>query len=410
MQSSCAHPAERGLFCRRPHAAPRARSGYDFGVELARSGKGQVVTRSLRCPACGELAEVPSCPSCGAELSTGGVRATDRDQTQRDRDQTWSDHDQSSSDQDQTWSDHDQTASESDQRSADDDQHAADDDLAAGGDRAAYHRSALARQRSSRDRAAVSAVREESAAERLRTADERDLAAARRDRGAEGRDELARLHDLEDDEDASREDILSRSRRDRARAAADRAKAADDRARAASDRQEAARERAEAVRHRTESAHDLKFATTDELTGAWTRRFGLEEMSRELERAHRTGASLMLAFIDVDGLKQVNDSQGHLAGDMLLRRVGKTLRANVRPYDVIVRYGGDELVCAMPNLSAAEARVRFEKVAAELTAANAKHSVTFGLAEAGPADSLQELIARADADLLEARRSGQSNG
>ena len=63
-----------------------------------------------------------------------------------------------------------------------------------------------------------------------------------------------------------------------------------------------------------ESAGDLRFATTDELTGAWTRRFGLEEVSRELERAHRTGASLVLAFIDVDGLKQVNDSQGHLAG------------------------------------------------------------------------------------------------
>jgi GGDEF domain-containing protein len=59
-----------------------------------------------------------------------------------------------------------------------------------------------------------------------------------------------------------------------------------------------------------ESADDLRFATTDELTAAWTRRFGLEEVSRELERAHRTGASLVFAFIDVDGLKQVNDSQG----------------------------------------------------------------------------------------------------
>jgi diguanylate cyclase (GGDEF)-like protein len=375
-----------------------------------------VVTKVVRCPACGEVSAVPSCPSCGAEFPTGAVGqirdhpATDRDQTQRDRDQTWSDHDQTTSDQDQTWSDHDQTASESDQRSADEDQHAADDDLAAGGDRDTYQRSALARERSSRDRAAASAVRDESAAARLGTAEERDRAAALRDRGAAGRDELARLHDLEDDEEASREEILLRAKRDRARAAADRAKAADDRTRAAADRQEAARERAEALRYQTESADDLKFATTDELTGAWTRRFGLEEVSRELERAHRTGASLVLAFIDVDGLKQVNDSQGHLAGDMLLQLVSEALRANVRPYDVIVRYGGDELVCAMPNISTPEARTRFERFAAVLTAANAKHSVTFGLAEAEPADSLQELIARADADLLEARRSAQSNG
>jgi diguanylate cyclase (GGDEF)-like protein len=181
------------------------------------------------------------------------------------------------------------------------------------------------------------------------------------------------------------------------------------RPRAAADRQEAARERAEARRDSTKSADDLKLATTDELTGAWTRKLGLEEVSRELERAHRTGARLVLAFVDVDGLKAVNDSQGHLAGDALLRLLGETLRANVRPYDVIVRYGGDELLCAMPNLGVREARARFEKIAAVLAAADADHSVTFGLAEAEPADSLRELIARADADLLEARQSPTSN-
>jgi diguanylate cyclase (GGDEF)-like protein len=351
------------------------------------------VTILMRCPACGEVSVVPNCVACGAELLTDGGQ-----------DQTWSDGDQTASDQDQTWSDHDQTASESDQRSADEDQHAADDDLAAGGNWVSHHRSALAREQSSRDRAAVAAIRDESAAARLQTAEERDRAATLRDRGAEGRDHLARLHDLEDDENASREDILLRLRRDRARAAADRAKAADDRVRAAADRQAAARERAEAVRLRTESADDLRSATIDELTGAWARRFGLEEVSREFERANRTGASLVLAFIDVDGLKQVNDSQGHLAGDTLLRLVGETVRANVRPYDVTVRYGGDELICAMPNLSVPEARERFERIAAILAAADAMHSVSFGLAEAEPDDSLQDLIARADADLLEARR------
>jgi diguanylate cyclase (GGDEF)-like protein len=358
------------------------------------------LTKAVRCPTCGELTELPSCPACGSELVTSGC----------DQDQTLSDHDQTASDQDQTWSDHDQTASESDQQSADEDQHAADDDLAAGGDKGAHQRSALARERSSRDRAAISAVRDEIAAARQRTADERDRAAALRDRGAAGRDELARLHDLEDDQKGSREDILWRSRRDRARAAADRAKAADDRARAAADRQEAARERAEAFRQRREAADDPKFVATDALTGAWTRRLGLEEVSRELERAHRTGASLVLAFIDVDGLKQLNDSQGHLAGDSLLQLLGQTLRANVRPYDVIVRYGGDELICAMPNLSASEATARFEKIAAILAAADGKHSVTFGLAEAETVDTLQELLARADADLLQVRRSRHGNG
>src|SRR5205823_8479244 len=313
------------------------------------------------------------------------------------------------SDQDQTWSDHDQTASERDQRSADEDQHAADDDFAAGGDAITYHRSALARERSGRDRDAVSVVRAEIAAARLRTAADRDRAAELRDRGAEGRDALARLHDLQDDADASREDILLRAERDRARAAADRAKAADDRARAAADREEAARERAAARRDRTESADNLKLATTDELTGAWTRKLGLEEVSRELERAHRTGTRLVLAFVDVDGLKAVNDSQGHLAGDALLRLLGETLRANVRLYDVVVRYGGDELLCAMPNLGVREARVRFAKIAVVLAAADADHSVTFGLVEVEFVDGLQELIARANADVLEARHALTNN-
>jgi diguanylate cyclase (GGDEF)-like protein len=252
---------------------------------------------------------------------------------------------------------------------------------------------------------AVSFLRDEGAAARLRTAEDRDQAAALHDRRAERRDALARLDDLQDDADVSRDDILLRAASDRARSAADRVKAADDRALAAADREEAASERAEALRDHTESADSLKLAMTDALTGVWTRRFGLESVSRELERAHRTGAPLVLAFIDVDGLKQVNDSQGHLDGDTLLHLVSETVRANVRPYDVIVRYGGDEFVCAMPNLRAPEARVRFEKIAAALTAVNAEHSVTYGLAEAEPTDSLQELIARADAELLEVRRA-----
>ena len=89
--------------------------------------------------------------------------------------------------------------------------------------------------------------------------------------------------------------------------------------------------------------NNLRRATTDELTGARTRTFGLEEIARELERAHRTGGTLVLAFVDVDGLKAGQRHEGHLAGDALLRLVGETIRANVRPYDLIVRYGGDEL-------------------------------------------------------------------
>ena len=356
------------------------------------------MTKGVRCSACGEATAVLVCASCGSELPNVLLEPLD---------ETSSDHDQTASDHDQTWSDHDQTASDRDQRSADEDQHAADDDFAAGGDASSHRRGVRARERSSQDRHLVSAMRDETAATRVDTAEKRDRAAELRDRGAAGRDELARLHDLQNDAGASHEDLLLRAQRDRYRAAADRAKAADDRKRAAADRAQAARERGEAHRSRAEAENALAVATTDELTGAWTRNLGLAQVSHELERSHRVGTKLVVAFVDVDGLKEVNDSHGHLAGDALLRLVGETLRANVRPYDVVVRYGGDELLCAMPNLTAVDATTRFEKIAAALTSAGTGHSVTFGLAEAESADSLEDLIMRADDALLEARRSSQ---
>ncbi|MDP9491366.1 MAG: GGDEF domain-containing protein [Actinomycetota bacterium] len=246
-------------------------------------------------------------------------------------------------------------------------------------------------------------MRDQTATSRLETAEERDRSAELRDRGAAGRDRVARLHDQEYDADASREDILLRAERDRARAAADRAKAADDRYRAAGDRSEAAAERVAA-------RHHLELAATDELTGTLTRTFGLSALIREVERARRTGSPLMLAFIDVDRLKQVNDTQGHSAGDRLLHLIATTIRANVRPYDLIMRYGGDEFLCAMPNLSRAGAEERMKKVSAGLTAAAEGCSITFGLAQHEDAEGVQELISRADADLLKARAARRGQG
>lgn len=118
----------------------------------------------------------------------------------------------------------------------------------------------------------------------------------------------------------------------------------------------------------------------------------------------------MLAFIDVDGLKHVNDTQGHLAGDALLQLVGETIREHVRPYDVIVRYGGDEFVCAMPGLNEAGAAARFSDIGNVLKAVDAQHSVSVGLAEARPGDDLELLLARADADLLEGRSHETGTG
>jgi diguanylate cyclase (GGDEF)-like protein len=177
------------------------------------------------------------------------------------------------------------------------------------------------------------------------------------------------------------------------------------RAEAAADRAAAERERAEAQRLRDETAAMLAAAGTDELTGAWSRRFGLEELERMLARAYREGTPVTLVFVDVDKLKRVNDLHGHQAGDELLALIGEVVRAHLRSYDVVVRYGGDEFVCGIANFSEGDARARFDDIATILKLLDRAHSISFGVAEALPGESLHRLIMRADAALLHARET-----
>ena len=113
----------------------------------------------------------------------------------------------------------------------------------------------------------------------------------------------------------------------------------------------------------------------------------------------------MLAFVDVDGLKAANDSGGHAAGDRMLRAVADALRAKLRAHDLIIRYGGDEFVCAVSGLTAADAATRLRLVNVALEALPERASVTVGLAELAADESPAELVARADAALYAERQN-----
>jgi len=177
---------------------------------------------------------------------------------------------------------------------------------------------------------------------------------------------------------------------------------------AAIDRTAAANDRTAAAIDRAAAAQDRAAASTDELTGTYLRGPGHVELERELTRARRTGKPLVLAFIDVDGLKQVNDTQGHGAGDQLLREVAIVLREQSRAYDVIVRHGGDEFLCALPGISMEEAASRMELVHDALAAGPNQWTVTAGLAELEDDDTLETLIERADIALYAKR--GENRG
>ena len=180
--------------------------------------------------------------------------------------------------------------------------------------------------------------------------------------------------------------------------------ATDTEAARSTDREAAAIDRAAAAIDREMAEQLHAAASIDALTGAYLRGPGDVELEREIVRAQRTAQPLVLAFIDVDGLKAVNDSQGHAAGDQLLRDVAAVLRDQSRDYDVIVRYGGDEFVLALPGMTLDQARERIGLVQAALSSSPDPRSVSVGLALLEEEDTLESLIERAD-DALRAIQS-----
>jgi diguanylate cyclase (GGDEF)-like protein len=149
-------------------------------------------------------------------------------------------------------------------------------------------------------------------------------------------------------------------------------------------------------------------AASDELTGALRRAAGLAALERELQRARRFADSrLVVAFIDVDGLKTVNDSRGHTAGDALLKEVVRCLHERLRAYDLVIRWGGDEFVCVLPEAGLKEAAKVFEHVGREFSSRTGAFFST-GLAEIRDEDTAMELVSRADVELIERRQEGRT--
>jgi diguanylate cyclase (GGDEF)-like protein len=110
-----------------------------------------------------------------------------------------------------------------------------------------------------------------------------------------------------------------------------------------------------------------------------------------------------VAFVDIDKLKAINDLEGHAAGDRTIREVADALRSSLRSYDFVIRYGGDEFVCAMPGVTLAAAKERLAQVNVVLGQGVDRRSVSVGLAQLQQEDSLESLVARADSALYASR-------
>lgn len=141
--------------------------------------------------------------------------------------------------------------------------------------------------------------------------------------------------------------------------------------------------------------------TFDELTGTLRRAAGIVAVDREIARANRLKEKLSVAFLDVDGLKRINDTKGHQSGDALLKGVASLLQERLRGQDLVFRFGGDEFVCVLPetNLELAEETLREFQ-----SEARAKHlPFSFGVADLQPGDDTVSLLGRADQRLYAAK-------
>lgn len=150
---------------------------------------------------------------------------------------------------------------------------------------------------------------------------------------------------------------------------------------------------------------------TDSLTGVKTRRFFLEALHQEWKRSSRSGRPFSLVMVDLDNFKQVNDSCGHMEGDLLLARVGRQIEERSRHSNVVARYGGDEFVVLMPETSIDQAEVLADRLRRVLTAdpvlAEQKVTASMGVASF-PLHGFtsEEVLRAADLAMYAAKSSG----
>jgi diguanylate cyclase (GGDEF)-like protein len=146
-------------------------------------------------------------------------------------------------------------------------------------------------------------------------------------------------------------------------------------------------------------------ARTDALTGLFNRRTLEEELARELRRAARDRRPVTVLLIDIDNLKQVNDTLGHAAGDRLLKACGAAWHERLRSADLLARYGGDEFAVILPDCSMRDALVVGERIC-EATPSETTSSI--GAAQWNGEESSDRLLRRADDAMYDAKRAGRN--
>jgi diguanylate cyclase (GGDEF)-like protein len=156
-------------------------------------------------------------------------------------------------------------------------------------------------------------------------------------------------------------------------------------------------------------------ATRDALTGLWNRPAILDILIREMDRANREGKTLALVLADIDHFKQINDNYGHLAGDDILREAARRMLNNIRPYDFLGRYGGEEFLIVLPGLPEQDPHGRLKQLQNAISNEpfrfedrSVRVTSSFGAAWLNPTIAhVEDLVRRADEALYQAKARGR---
>jgi diguanylate cyclase len=155
--------------------------------------------------------------------------------------------------------------------------------------------------------------------------------------------------------------------------------------------------------------------STDVLTEVANRRGLMQAFEVEIARQEREGGELAVGLLDIDNFKKLNDSLGHAAGDVALKSLAAHVRQQLRPIDVVARFGGEEFVVLLPGAAVAEAQQTLTRLQRSLSSSLFMHDgrevfVTFsaGVTKWRPGEALEPALERADEALYEAKRTGKN--
>lgn len=149
----------------------------------------------------------------------------------------------------------------------------------------------------------------------------------------------------------------------------------------------------------------LQIANTDALTNVMNRRAWIAHLMPLLDEPCVTAGELVIAMIDIDHFKAFNDSSGHLAGDRLLRQIADTITTNVRSSDLVARWGGEEFLVALPEITVAQAVSVLERIRCSMPS---DQTCSIGYTAWRPGETIEECISRADRAMYAAKNGGRN--